>query len=429
MIGALANFLDNTAQQRLLGTFEKMLELLSSPSELIRQSICRVIPQLSRFFIDKSKKFLEDHLNILRTSSDDKTIRGSAYAVSGIIKGLGLQNFIQMDLLNTIQKECFTKHADPMRKISGLYLYETLTISLGKVFEMYVEKILPNIIMCISDPKDQVRKCATQANRTVMSRLSNHAIKQVLPIFLKGLENDNWRSKLASVEALGNMAFCAPRQISGFLPHIVKGIREVLSDTHEKVHEAALQAIQNIGSVIKCPEIADILPTLVKALSNPNQFLKSAMKVLLDTSFVHAIDAPSLSLLIPILDSGLMMHDNESKHLASKLMGNICNLTQDPEDLLPYIKILMPAIKNSLFDSIPEIRASAAKALGSLSKGLGLENSSEMLTWLHSVLHQKQLHSSERSGAAQGFAEIISVHGVKFYEETIKLIVIKSQEP
>jgi len=36
MIGALANFLDNTAQQRLLGTFEKMLDLLNSPSELIR---------------------------------------------------------------------------------------------------------------------------------------------------------------------------------------------------------------------------------------------------------------------------------------------------------------------------------------------------------------------------------------------------------
>ncbi len=104
-----------------------------------------------------------------------------------------------------------------------------------------------------------MRKAATQANRTIMGKLSNHAIKQVLPIFLKGLYSDSWRSKLASVEALGNMAFCAPRQISGFLPHIVKGIREVLNDTHEKVHEAALQAIQNIGSVIKCPEIADIL--------------------------------------------------------------------------------------------------------------------------------------------------------------------------
>lgn len=48
-----------------------------------------------------------------------------------------------------------------MRKISGLYLYETLTISLGKVFEMNVEKILPDIILCISDSKDHVRKAAT----------------------------------------------------------------------------------------------------------------------------------------------------------------------------------------------------------------------------------------------------------------------------
>ena len=158
-----------------------------------------------------------------------------------------------------------------------------------------------------------VRKAANQTNKAIMSRFSNHAIKSTLPLFLKGLEVDNWRSKLASVDALGNMAYCAPKQISTYLPQIVKGIREVLNDTHEKVHASALLAIQNIGSVIKCPEIADILDVLIKALSNPNLFLKSALKTLIDTSFVHSIDAPSLSLLIPILDNGLMMHDNESK--------------------------------------------------------------------------------------------------------------------
>ena len=145
----------------------------------------------------------------------------------------------------------------------------------------------------------------------------------------------------------------------------------MLNDTHEKVREAALQAIEKIGSVIKNPEISEILPVLVKALSNTNKFLAEALTVLLETSFVHAIDAPALSLLVPILDSGLSMHDNVSKKMASHLMGNICELTQDPHDLLPYMKILMPAIKNSLFDSIPETRGSAAKALGSLSKGLG----------------------------------------------------------
>jgi len=97
---------------------------------------------------------------------------------------------------------------------------------------------------------------------------------------------------------------------------------------------------------------------------------------------VHKIDAPSLSLLVPLLDCGLMMHDNNSKQMAAQLMGNICSLTSNPSDLLPYMTILMPAIKNSLFDSIPEIRGSAAKAMGSLAKGLGIENSQEMLGWL-----------------------------------------------
>jgi HEAT repeat protein len=53
------------------------------------------------------------------------------------------------------------------------------------------------------------------------------------------------------------------------------------------------------------------------------------------------------------------------------------------------MKILIPAIKNSLFDSIPEIRASAAKALGKLSKGLGLVNSIELIEWLNQNLCKK----------------------------------------
>jgi hypothetical protein len=103
MIGALSNYLDNTSQKKLLTTFEKMLELLHTPSELIRQSVCKVIPQLGRFFEDKSKTFLSDHLRLLlKESQDDRAIRGSAYAVAGIVKGLGLQNFIALDVLGQI---------------------------------------------------------------------------------------------------------------------------------------------------------------------------------------------------------------------------------------------------------------------------------------------------------------------------------------
>jgi len=224
------------------------------------------------------------------------------------------------------------------------------------------------------------------------------------------------------------MAYCAPKQISSFLPRIVKGLREVMNDTHEKVQHAAIQAISKIGSVIKCPEVGDMLEIIIRALSNSTKHLNEALNLLLETSFVHKIDAPSLSLLVPLLDCGLMMHDNKSKEMASQLMGNICALVSNPADLLPYMAILMPAIKNSLFDSIPEIRASAAKALGSLAQGLGMENSQEMLGWLRGHLCSKTVTTAERLGAAQGFAELISAHGIPYYELNVEEVIIKSND-
>lgn len=94
------------------------------------------------------------------------------------------------------------------------------------------------------------------------------------------------------------------------------------------------------------------------------------------------------------------------------------------------MKILIPAIKNSLFDSIPEVRASAAKALGKLSRGLGLANSIELLEWLNSNLHRKDLAASERSGAAQGLSEVVSAHGDNFFSNQCKEIMAlaKSKE-
>lgn len=77
-----------------------------------------------------------------------------------------------------------------------------------------------------------------------MLQFSNFAIKQAMPTFLKNLDSqDNWRSRLSTVEALGSMAYCAPKQISDFLPQIVKALREVMNDTNEKVHQAAIEAI------------------------------------------------------------------------------------------------------------------------------------------------------------------------------------------
>mgnify|MGYP002381800396 CR=1 FL=1 len=81
----------------------------------------------------------------------------------------------------------------------------------------------------------------------------------------------------------------------------------------------------------------------------------------------------------------------EDKKKSTRVVGHICSLTKDPNDLLPYMEILIPSIKVSLFDPIPEIRASAAKSLGTLTKGMGIENSKVILKWLTDTLHSKDI--------------------------------------
>ena len=183
-----------------------------------------------------------------------------------------------------------------------------------------------------------------------------------------------------------------------------------------------MQALSDIGSVIKNPEMADISSKLISALRDPEKNLLSAVNLLLEQSFAHAIDTPSLSLIIPLIDFALRAHDNQIKKKACLLVGNICQVVLHSNDLLPYLPIVIPALKSALFDPIPQVRAAAAKALGALCKGLGMTNSQNILKWLKELLQTDCTHT-ERSGAARGYAEIIAAFGEQFFNTQLPHII------
>ncbi len=134
---------------------------------------------------------------------------------------------------------------------------------------------------------------------------------------------------------------------------------------------------------------------------------KEALEALLECEFMHSIDAPSLSLLVPLLSRALKERTADLKRKGSAITGNIMSMIGEPKALLPYLATLLPGLQGCIIDPIPDVRATAAKALGTLLVGLGEDEAemSQIMPWLMSTL-TSEVSSVERSGAAQGLAEL-----------------------
>jgi len=76
----------------------------------------------------------------------------------------------------------------------------------------------------------------------------------------------------------------------------------------------------------------------------------------------------------------------------------------------------MPELQKSLVDPLPEVRATAARAMGQLLRGMGPGVFADLLPWLLATLRSEG-SAVERSGAAQGLAEALAVLGERHLSE------------
>jgi HEAT repeat protein len=301
-----------------------------------------------------------------------------------------------------------------------------LFCELGSKFEPYVDHILPSLLASFSDPNPDVREAAAEASAQIMANLTGYGVQRALPRVLGALEEKGWKTKVESVTLLGSMAYCAPRQLSSCLPQIVPRLLEVMTDPNKKLQESTRSALSKIGSVIRNPEIRLLVPRLLKAISDPTANTEKALQSLMKTSFVHAVDPASLALIIPILRRGLRDRVSHVKKMAAQVVGSMCSLIADTNDLLPYASTLLKYLKMIIVDNIPEVRAVGARSLGALFKGLGEDNCGDLVTYLIALL-DSDTTAVQRAGAAQALANIMKGLGPERTEELLPGISDKAR--
>ncbi|CAE8597071.1 unnamed protein product [Polarella glacialis] len=390
---------------------QRLLDKTSSES--VQNAITKVMPPLMKQNKEQATVTL---LQLMETAlapkTDPVTRRGAAMGLGATVKGLSIQAVSQHGILKKIEEAAENKKDASVRE-GALLCLEGLTLALGRLFDPYVVSSLPLLLQAFSDSQRSVQAASQKAAQAMMSQLSGPGVKQVLKPLLEGIKDKQWRTKLGSIELLAAMTSCLPKQLTACLPTVVPALCEVINDQHAKVKEAARDAINKIGSIISSPELRAIAPELINALTDGAQYehiTKDVLDKLLATSFVHHIDAPSLSLVCPLVQRALKERSAEMKRKGAQIVGSMVLLIKDAKDIQPYLPLLLPQLKVTLVDPIPDVRATAAKAFGTLANGLPEEMLGDVLPWLFNMLRSSE-SAVERSGAAHGLSEVLMAMG------------------
>ncbi|ESO82427.1 hypothetical protein LOTGIDRAFT_223326 [Lottia gigantea] len=425
LMGTLTKHLKLDNNPKVKPVVAQLIAALSTPSQGVQEAVANCLPPLVAGIKQEAPALIERLLKTLLESEKYAERRGASYGLAGLVKGLGIMSLKQQNVMTTLT-EAIQDKKDPVKREGALFAFEMLCNMLGKFFEPYIVNIIQHLLLCFGDAKGFVRKAAVDCSKAVMRNLSGHGVKLILPSLLKGLEENSWRTKIGSVELLGSMSFCAPKQLSACLPSIVPKLMEILLDSHPKVQDAGYHALRQIGSVIKNPEIQVIVPTLIKALQNPTHKTTECLQKLLATKFVHFVDAPSLALIMPVIQRAFQDRSTDTRKMAAQIMGNMYSLT-DQKDLTPYLPNVIPGLKDCLLDPVPEVRNVSAKALGAMVKGLGEGSFDDIMPWLMDKLVAEQ-SSVDRSGAALGLSEVIGGMGLDKLHELMPKIIRTAEQ-
>lgn len=195
LTGSLAQHFEQN-DPRIEKVINQLLQIIETPSESVQISVSECLMPLIQLSPTKAGPLLNKCFEMLFTNESYGCRRGAAYAISGITRGYGYESLDKFKVMETL-KEAAQDKKSTMKREGAMFVYQSLSNKFGPLFEPCVIQILSILLVAYGDTSKNVRVATDATCKSIMSRLSGHCVKHLLPSLLHGLDSDDsWKTKV-----------------------------------------------------------------------------------------------------------------------------------------------------------------------------------------------------------------------------------------
>lgn len=227
----------------------------------------------------------------------------------------------------------------------GLYLLKYLLLVSGREMEPFTLDLLSRLMVLHMDRLPSVKDLAGDVIAFMGDMLCPISVFSVWETIVPYLsEETDWRIRVAGLRLIKIMAPRVAGLISPLLPSIIPLLSDCAGSAKKQVQAEAIDALTVACAAISNDDIAPIVPQLVSVIARPDECAKT-LDLLLETTFVSTVDAPTLALITPLLGKSLRGRSSVLWRKAAKIIDNMCRLVNVPSDVLPFVPLLLPALE------------------------------------------------------------------------------------
>jgi len=317
-----------------------------------------------------SVKILDEMLNKLSLSKSADETAQTTSGLATFINGAIEENDAPTKAVATLKTQLTHKKDAGIRERAAEAIRAIASHSqVSPAVEPFLIELLGPTLAAVGDKMTPVKVAATAAALAIVTALNAHAVKAVLPPIIKSVTSaQKWQEKSVGLQCIESLVKSAPTELAYAVPVLIPTVSEAMWDTKPEIKKQAYGTMEKLCALISNKDIERFIPELIKCIAKPEN-VPETIHLLGATTFVTDVHEPTLAIMVPLLERGLVERETAIKRKSAVIVDNMCKLVEDPNIVASFLPKLMPALTKN-YDNLadPEAREKTKQGLDTLSR-------------------------------------------------------------